>query len=116
LNEAPWRRNYNFAHEIFHLITWDSFPPSLIKKKPDLWDMLEKIVNVFASCILLPSDVVTVEVEKNIDKDSIAYIDLIGMAIKTAKVMMLKCVLLVPTLSLNLNSVQVTALQSRHLP
>ena len=78
--------------------------------------MLEKIVNVFTSCILLPSDVVTVEFEKNIDKDSIAYIDLIGMAIKTAKVMMLKCVLLVPTLSLNLNSVQVTALQSRHLP
>jgi len=82
LNEAPWRRNYNFAHEIFHLITWSSFPPSLIKKKPDLWDMLEKIANVFASCILLPSDVVTVEFEKNIDKKSITYIDLIGMARK----------------------------------
>ena len=82
LNEAPWRRNYNFAHEIFHLITWNSFPPSLIKKSPDLWDKLEKIANVFASCILLPSDVVTVEFEKNRDKNSIAYIDLIGMARK----------------------------------
>ena len=82
LNEAPWRRNYNFAHEIFHLITWDSLPPSLIKNSPDLWDKLEKIANVFASCILLPNDVVTVEFEKNIDKKSITYIDLIGMARK----------------------------------
>ena len=82
LNEAPWRRNYNFAHEIFHLITWNSFPPSLLEKERDLWDKLEKIANVFASCILLPSDVVTVEFEKNIDKNSIAYIDLIGMARK----------------------------------
>jgi len=82
LNEAPWRRNYNFAHEIFHLITWNSLPPSLIKNSPDLWDKLEKIANVFASCILLPNDVVTVEFEKNIDKKSITYIDLIGMARK----------------------------------
>jgi len=82
LNEAPWRRNYNFAHEIFHLITWNSFPPSLLENERDLWDKLEKIANVFASCILLPSDVVTVEFEKNIDKNSIAYIDLIGMARK----------------------------------
>lgn len=72
----------NFAHEIFHLITWYSFPPNLIEKAPDLWNKLEKIANVFASCILLPSDVVTVEFEKNIDKNSIAYIDLIGMARK----------------------------------
>jgi len=82
LNEAPWRRNYNFAHEIFHLITWNSFPPGLLEKKRDLWENLEKIANVFASCILLPSDVVTVEFENNIDKNSIAYIDLIGIARK----------------------------------
>jgi Zn-dependent peptidase ImmA (M78 family)/DNA-binding XRE family transcriptional regulator len=82
LNEAPWRRNYNFAHEIFHLITWNSFPPSLLEKDPDLWDKLEKVANVFASCILLPSDVVTVEFEKNLEKNSVAYIDLIGIARK----------------------------------
>lgn len=51
LNEAPWRRNYNFAHEIFHLITWNSFPPSLLEKERDLWEKLEKIANVFASCL-----------------------------------------------------------------
>jgi len=50
--------------------------------EPDLWKKLEKIANVFASSILLPSDVITVEFEKNRDKNSIAYIDLIGMARK----------------------------------
>ena len=82
LNEAPWRRNYNFAHELFHLITWESFPPDLIKKEPDLWNRLEQIANVFASCILLPGDDIRIEFEKNIDKDSIAYIDLIEIARK----------------------------------
>ncbi len=55
-----------------------------LQEKPViLWrEKLEKIANVFASCILLPSDVVTVEFEKNIDKNSIAYIDLIGTARK----------------------------------
>ncbi len=80
LNEAPWRRNYNFAHELFHLITWESFPPKSIAKEPGLWDRLEKIANVFASCILLPSDVVRGEFEKNIVNNKLAYIDLIGMA------------------------------------
>jgi len=28
--EAPWRRNYNFAHELFHLITWESLKPALL--------------------------------------------------------------------------------------
>ena len=27
--EAPWRRNYSFAHEVFHLVTWSSFPPDM---------------------------------------------------------------------------------------
>jgi hypothetical protein len=80
LNEAPWRRNYNFAHELFHLITWDSFPPDSIAKKPGVWDKLEKIANEFAACILLPSDVVTVEFEKNIINGKITYVDLIGIA------------------------------------
>jgi hypothetical protein len=35
-NEAPWRRNYNFAHEVFHLITWDSIPPGLLSERVDL--------------------------------------------------------------------------------
>jgi len=80
LNEAPWRRNYNFAHEFFHLITWESFPPKSIDKEPGLWERLEKVANVFASCLLLPSDVVRGEFEKNIVNGKIKFIDLIEIA------------------------------------
>ncbi len=79
-NEAPWRRNYNFAHELFHLITWESIPPKIIKKKTENWEYIEKIANVFASTLLLPADAVTEEFERNITDNKLAYGDLIGIA------------------------------------
>jgi len=79
-NEAPWRRNYNFAHELFHLITWESIPPKIIKKKSEIWEYIEKIANVFASTLLLPADAVTEEFERNVSDNKIAYGDLIGIA------------------------------------
>jgi len=78
--EAPWRRNYNFAHEVFHLITWESIPAELLVKKPILWKRIEMIANVFASCLLLPGDAVRVEFNERVKDGKIAYIDLIAIA------------------------------------
>ncbi|MHC4456993.1 MAG: helix-turn-helix domain-containing protein [Planctomycetota bacterium] len=79
-NEAPWRRNYNFAHELFHLITWESIPPKIITKRSENWEYIEKIANVFASTLLLPADAVSEEFERNITDNKIIYGDLIGIA------------------------------------
>ncbi len=49
LYEAPWRRNYNFAHELFHIITWKSFPPKMIAEQPDLWDKLERVLSYISN-------------------------------------------------------------------
>ena len=27
-NEVPGRRNFDLAHELFHILTWDTMPPS----------------------------------------------------------------------------------------
>ena len=78
--EAPWRRNFNFAHELFHLITWESLPPSTITKIPGLWDRLETVANGFASCLLLPAESVTVEFNKYVEDGKISYTDLIGIS------------------------------------
>jgi Zn-dependent peptidase ImmA (M78 family)/DNA-binding XRE family transcriptional regulator len=78
--EAPWRRNYNFAHELFHLITWDSLKPALLMKNPELWEHVEKVANVFASCLLLPGDAVTAEFQLHIVSEKISYVDLVGIA------------------------------------
>jgi len=78
--EAPWRRNYNFAHELFHLITWKSLLPETIFKTPGLWDNLEKVANAFASALLIPAEPVTVEFERYLEGGKISYSDLIGIA------------------------------------
>jgi Zn-dependent peptidase ImmA (M78 family)/transcriptional regulator with XRE-family HTH domain len=51
----PWRRNYDLAHELFHLFTWNIFrnsPKQDIQPTPDE----EKLANAFASKLLMPED------------------------------------------------------------
>jgi Zn-dependent peptidase ImmA (M78 family)/DNA-binding XRE family transcriptional regulator len=78
--EAPWRRNYNFAHELFHLVTWKSIPASQIQENKTLWEKIEKIANSFASCLLLPADSVAGEIQERAKENQIEYTDLIGVA------------------------------------
>jgi Zn-dependent peptidase ImmA (M78 family)/DNA-binding XRE family transcriptional regulator len=79
-NEAPWRRHFNFAHELFHLITWKSIPPRLLNNQPDLWNRVEKVANVFASSLLLPSESVNLELNKYVKTDRVTYNDIIIIA------------------------------------
>ena len=52
---AHWRRNHDLAHELFHLLTWFIFHPtveaSLIASE---WE--EKLATCFAANLLMPSD------------------------------------------------------------
>jgi len=53
LNDAPWRRSFDLAHELFHIITWDVFSLKEIgdgtkKTRP------EQYADIFASSLLLP--------------------------------------------------------------
>ena len=47
-----WRRNFDLAHELFHLLTWDIFRAK--SKEPT--DIEEKLANSFASTLLMPED------------------------------------------------------------
>jgi len=78
--QAPWRRNYNFAHEVFHLITWNSVPAETVRKDSGEWKRIEKVANVFASCLLLPGDRVTVEFENRVRDGKTTFSDLIEVA------------------------------------
>lgn len=79
-SEAPWRRNYNFAHEVFHLITWQSIPPILLTDRTDLRQKIEQLANAFASCLLLPAAAVSVEAGQRIAKGEITYTGLVDLA------------------------------------
>ena len=54
-NDVPWRRNFDLAHELFHVVTWDVFSLEEIgdgtqKTRP------EQYADIFASSLLLPED------------------------------------------------------------
>lgn len=78
--EAPWRRNFNFAHEFFHLITWPSFSTVSLNEDQELWDEVEKRANAFASSLLLPSEELAEAFENRVKNDEIEYSDLIEIA------------------------------------
>ena len=75
--EAPWRRNFNFAHELFHLITWPSFSTKSLHEDRELWDEVERRANAFASSLMLPSEELSEAFENHIKNDSVKYTDLI---------------------------------------
>jgi len=79
-SEAPWRRNYNFAHELFHLITWKSLPPELLTSDEKIWERVEQIAEVFASNLLLPADPVLSAFHEKVADGKIKHIDLVGIA------------------------------------
>jgi Zn-dependent peptidase ImmA (M78 family)/transcriptional regulator with XRE-family HTH domain len=52
-----WRRNFDLAHELFHLLTWDIFRTGVPENtQPSPTE--EKFANAFASRLLLPTDAV----------------------------------------------------------
>ena len=57
-----WRRNFDLAHELFHLLTWNVFRVSGLKNdKPSEFE--EKLANAFASKLLLPTDSIKAKIE-----------------------------------------------------
>lgn len=80
INHAPWRRNYSFAHELFHLVVWESVPPDMLINDQKLFEKFEKLANAFASYLLLPVDSIISEFEKYIKNNSIRYVDLVNIA------------------------------------
>lgn len=80
-NDAPWRRNFDLAHEFFHLLTWDDFSPAEIYKNDSQGkNRIEQLADVFASSILLPDDKVREEFNKRTEENSISYLNLIHIA------------------------------------
>lgn len=84
--EAPWRRNYNLAHEVFHLVTWEAmsgmWPTDEQGMDEEEWARVESYANAFASQLLLPADEVSSQYEARFDEDAETpdYVDLIEMA------------------------------------
>jgi len=77
--DAPWRRNFDLAHELFHVITWNVFSPEEIgngttKTRP------EQYADIFASSLLLPEAHLLNALKETATDNEIRVIDIIELA------------------------------------
>ncbi|ODS32999.1 MAG: helix-turn-helix protein [Candidatus Scalindua rubra] len=81
-DEAPWRRNYDLAHELFHLITWKAVSLKDLEDQTYFVD-IEKKANRFASILLLPGKEVRKEITERIEtQKQFTYSDLVDIAME----------------------------------
>jgi Zn-dependent peptidase ImmA (M78 family) len=68
-NDVLGARNFNYAHELFHSLTWDALTPLKVKKaysndkgkKP----IVEKLADAFVTSILMPQDTIRAHMNLN---------------------------------------------------
>jgi len=77
-----WRRNFDLAHELFHLLTWEVFPkPTGGDKTSSCASQTEeKFASCFAGNLLMPSDAMRVAVNSKIKSGELAFEDLFDIA------------------------------------
>ena len=58
-NEPAGRRSFDLAHELFHLLTWDTIKPaySEYSDEPNTKKRSEQLANCFASALLMPEGI-----------------------------------------------------------
>jgi XRE family transcriptional regulator, fatty acid utilization regulator len=57
-NEVVGRRHFDLAHELFHILTWDTMPPDHVEDASERSKIrVEQLANNFASAVLMPTGV-----------------------------------------------------------
>lgn len=59
-----WRRNFDLAHELFHLLTWDVFRHGTGETSNIASEWEEKLAQCFAANVLMPTDILKSTIEK----------------------------------------------------
>jgi len=70
-SEAPWRRNFNFGHELFHLLTWRCFQVEKLQEDSNLERQVEQLANAFSSSLLLPAELVIPEFDRRVFRNQV---------------------------------------------
>lgn len=71
--DAPWRRNYDIAHELFHILTWKLYDIKEVHSVGQRKSQAEQFADYFASVLLLPEDALAKELEKYLTKKKLPF-------------------------------------------
>ncbi len=78
-NNVRWRRNFDLAHELFHLLTWDALPGN--QEKPSVpSEQEEKWATCFASHLLMPEESVRLALKPYVHENQLDYDDIFDIA------------------------------------
>lgn len=75
-----WRRNFDLAHELFHILTWQVFRTAVTGADTTPSEQEEKYATCFAGNLLMPVDTVRPAIEDRIKDGRIAFKDLFDIA------------------------------------
>jgi Zn-dependent peptidase ImmA (M78 family) len=80
-NSVRWRRNFDLAHELFHLLTWSMFrqgdAESLVEASPKE----EKLATCFARNLLMPQEPLRITIDSQLgDRAKLSFDDLFEVA------------------------------------
>ncbi|MCY4611212.1 MAG: XRE family transcriptional regulator [Gammaproteobacteria bacterium] len=57
-HEVSGRRHFDLAHELFHILTWETMPPEHIEEvEGKTRNRVEQLANNFAAAVLMPSEI-----------------------------------------------------------
>jgi Zn-dependent peptidase ImmA (M78 family)/transcriptional regulator with XRE-family HTH domain len=79
-SSAPWRTNYDIAHELFHLLTWQQFPLAELTYPKGEKSLADRFADAFASAFLLPEASVVKEFRDRTKGKDLTYLDCVSMA------------------------------------
>lgn len=78
-NNIRWRRNFDLAHELFHLLTWHVFRNVDSANQSSKEE--ERLANKFASCLLMPAEPLKLAIDAQRGKNkTLDYDDLFEIA------------------------------------
>jgi Zn-dependent peptidase ImmA (M78 family)/transcriptional regulator with XRE-family HTH domain len=79
---ARWRRNFDLAHELFHLLTWDIFrgPVTNGATSSCATETEEKLAQCFAVNVLMPSDAVRAALNRKVKDSGLPFEGLFDVA------------------------------------
>ena len=79
-DEPPWRRNFDLAHELFHLLTWDAAQDEGLMERPEERKKLESLANHFAASVLVPADELQAALAERCREGELDNADLVSIA------------------------------------
>jgi len=80
-NNVRWRRNFDLAHELFHLLTWNVFRQVDVSSTVEASPQEEKLATCFARNLLMPQEPLRIAIDSQLgERTKLSFDDLFEVA------------------------------------